>query len=194
MKVTVRKLTDLDLMREACDATRKAGMKPSTMTLDRIYSCEHSPSRVILFWVEFKGLPTFVSTHLVRHSATGQSHFVESNRDDRGGVEAGRLTPVTHKMLLNAQHLLDMSRKRLCFASHKATVGAFVQLRSAIRHVDPDLAKYMVPECVVRGYCPELRECKPGVVNVLRAYQDAPHCLNRQAVLTRQSAKANTDA
>jgi len=193
MKVTVRKLTDLDLMREACNGTRKAGMKPSTMTLDRIYGCEHSPIRTQVFWIVFKALPTFVSVHLVRHKF-GIEHFVESNRDDRGGVNADRLTPVNHSMLANAQALLDMSRKRLCFASHKTTVGAFVQLRSAIRHVDPDLANYMVPECVVRGYCPELRECKPGVINVLRAYQDAPHCLARQAILTRQSDKANTDA
>lgn len=86
MRVEVTKLTDIDLMREACDATRKVGtdsFRPSTMSLKRMYQCEHSPARTQLFKIRLEGIPTFVSVHLVRHSATGQQHFVESNRDDR---------------------------------------------------------------------------------------------------------------
>ena len=176
MNVTIQKLTDETLLRRACDMTRHPGQNPSTATLERMYRCEHSPIRTQLFWVELQGIPTFVSVHLVRHKH-GVEHFVESNRDDRGGSEeTNRLTPVNHGMLVNAQALINMARKRLCYASHKTTVGVFSRLRNAVRRVDQDLAINMVPECVVRGYCPELRQCQPGMTNVLRAYQDSYHC------------------
>jgi hypothetical protein len=82
-------------------------------------------------------------------------------------------------MIVNAQHLIDMARKRLCYASHKTTVGVFARIRNAVRRVDPDLADYMVPECVARGYCPELRPCDAGPDQVIRAYQTSPHVLAR---------------
>jgi hypothetical protein len=41
--------------------------------------------------------------------------------------------------------------------------------------VDPDLADHMVPECVYRnGFCPEMRECKPGLEKVMKAYLKHP--------------------
>lgn len=184
MIITATKLTDETLLRAACDATRHPGQNPSTATLRAMYQCEHSPVRTQLFWIRMKGIPTFVSVHLVRHSATGQSHFVESNRDDRGGTDTtDRLTPVNHSMLLNAQHLIDMAKKRLCYASHKTTVGVFVRLRNAIHKVDPALAEVMVPECVVRGYCPELRPCRLGPEKVIRSYPDSHHNKKRAGLV-----------
>ena len=170
MHVTVQKLTDEALLRDACDATRKPGLTPSTMTLAKAYQCQHSPARTQLFKVRLEGIPTFVSVHLVRHSATGQCHFVESNREDRGGEAADRLTPVNHLMLLNAQHLMDMAGDRLCYNAHLQTVGIFSRIRNAVRTVDPALAENMVPKCVRMGFCPELRACKPGPVSVIRSY------------------------
>jgi hypothetical protein len=143
------------------------------MSLKNIYKCEHSPARVINFWIELKGIPTFVSTHLVRHKF-GVEHYVESNRDDRGGAGDSvvtRSTPVNHGMFANAISLINMSKKRLCYASHISTVGVWSRLRKAMRKVDPDLADHMVPECVYRnGICPEMRECKPGLEKVMKAY------------------------
>lgn len=175
MIITVTKLTDVDLLRKACDATRHPGQTPSSATLARMYQCRHSPIRTQLFWITMYGIPTFVSVHFVRHAATGQAHYVESNRDDRGGDEAtiGRLTPVTHSMLLNAEHLLTMAEKRLCFASHKTTVGVMNRLRNAVRAVDPDLADAMVPQCVRLGYCPELKPCAAGPAAVILNYKHA---------------------
>jgi hypothetical protein len=175
MNISVEKLTDESLLRRACDATRRPGVTPSTVTLRRMYQCEHSPIRTQIFLVDLDGVATFVSVHLARHSQ-GVSHYVQSNRDDRGGdTEVNRLTPVRHLMICNAQALINMARKRLCYASHKTTVGVFARVRNAVRRVDPDLADHMVPECVVRGYCPELRPCNAGPAQVIRAYKDAPH-------------------
>jgi hypothetical protein len=118
------------------------------------------------------GIPSFVSTHLVRHKI-GIEHYVESFRDDRGGTgNENRLTPVNHGMLLNAQALIQISRKRLCYKSHSKTIAVWTKVRNEIAIIDQDLAMAMVPECVYRnGLCPELLECKPGVEKVLTAYR-----------------------
>lgn len=162
MKVSVTKITTLADAHLAIESTMRDGFE-AKCSLDQLYQWEHSPSRTQLFWVLIEGLQSFVSVHLVRHAAVGQGHFVQSNREDRGGAGdavVNRLTPVNHRMLLNAQHLIDMSRKRLCFKASPETREAWIRVRTAIGFIDPDLAKYMVPNCVYRGgYCCEPKPC-----------------------------------
>lgn len=155
MQVKITKLTNEDLLRLACSFTINAQSK---MTLSRIYSCEHSPMRTQLFTIEMYGIPTFVSVHLVRHKH-GVEHFVKSNRDDRNGVMADRLTPVNHLMLINAQALVNMARKRLCFQAHTETTKLMTLIREEMKLVDPALAHVMVPECLYRNACHELKPC-----------------------------------
>jgi hypothetical protein len=156
MKIEARKITNEILLRLACAFTISAESK---MTTDRIYKCEHSPMRTQMFVIEMYSVPTFVSVHFVRHKH-GVEHYVKSNRDDRGGEkDAGRWEPVNHMMLCNAQSLVNMARKRLCFQAHTETVKAMVAIREAIEQVDPTLAKYMVPECMYRNGCHELKPC-----------------------------------
>lgn len=186
MKIIIEDVTNERLMRRACDMTRKPGMKPSEIKRDKLLRCEHSPVRLIQYWIELIAIPTFVSVHLVRHKI-GVEHFVESNRDDRGGAgdtEVNRLTPVNHGMYINAQSLETMSRKRLCYNSHRSTVAIWTRLRKAMKKICPDTANHMVPECVYRGFCPELKMCKPGLSNVLNAYKDTPMMIDR----TKQGA------
>lgn len=170
-EIVIEKLIDERIMRRACDMTRKPGMKPSEMTLDKIYRCEHSPMRTQTFWIELRNIFTLVSVHLVRHKY-GVEHFVESNRKDRGGKgDENRYTPVNHGMCINAQAVVNMSLKRLCYNSAPETVAAWMKLKKAMKKVDPALSDHMVPACVYRnGICPELRECKPGLEAVMRAY------------------------
>lgn len=157
MEIKVKKLTDESLMRRACEMTMHG--YTSKTTLDKIYDCEHSPCRTQVFWVELLDIPTFVSVHLVRHKI-GVEHFVMSNRDDRGGSDSvNRNTPVNHGMLINAQALIGMARKRLCKKSHKETVKIFSLLRDKISEIDIDLAKYMIPDCCYRRGCHELKGC-----------------------------------
>lgn len=159
MEAYAVKLTDIDLMHRACESTMQAG-KTSSVTLDSMYRCEHSPIRTQVFWIEMDDVPTFVSVHFVRHKI-GIEHFCRSNREDRGGNgEANRHTPMRHSVLVNAESLINMARKRLCYQAHPETRAVMLAIREAVREVDPDLARYMVPSCVYRGgYCPELRPC-----------------------------------
>ena len=172
MKIVIEDLTNEKIMRRACDMTRKPG-KPSKISRDKLFLSEHSPIRTIQYWIELHGIPSFVSTHLVRHKF-GVEHFVESNRDDRGGAGdevVNRLTPVNHGMLVNAMALINISRKRLCYNSHRSTVAVWIRVVKELARVTPAIKPYLVPECIYRGgKCPELKMCKPGLDAVMRAY------------------------
>ena len=159
MRIYITKLTDVDLLRQACKLTTH-GQTDSMMSLDKIYRCEHSPCRTQLFWIELLGIPTSVSVHLVRHKI-GVEHFVQTMRDDRGAdAVADRNTPVNHGMLINAQALIAMARKRLCRKAHPETRLLMESIKDHLKPIDPDLARYMVPECVYRGdVCHELKPC-----------------------------------
>jgi hypothetical protein len=159
-------------MRRACEMTMHG--QQSKIALAKLAQCEHSPLRTVMYWVELQEIPTFVSVHLVRHKI-GVEHFVKSMRDDLyidPTTTVDRNTPVNHGMWINAHALITMMRKRLCYKSHRRTVAALRKLRAAVLLVDPELDKFLVPECVYRNnYCPELRECRPTMERVTSAYK-----------------------
>lgn len=167
MKITVTPLTDMSLVHKACGST--LGTDTSNITFDAIMTCEHSPIRCLLFWVDMRDIPTFVSVHLVRHKI-GVEHFVKSNRDDRGGsAKVDRDTPINHGMLINAQALVNMARRRLCMQAHPAAR----KVMQAIKDASPkELQKYLIPECEYRGNtCNELRYCgKPNMRPVWKSH------------------------
>lgn len=80
MKITITKLTDVDLLRKAASMTTG---KPSQITLKRAYALGHSLMRTQLFWVEMHYIPLSVASHLVRHVHT--QPYQLSRRPDRGG-------------------------------------------------------------------------------------------------------------
>lgn len=80
-KVSVRKLTDLKLLQEACSATFLGESQASLISL---YKSEHSPVRTQLFWIVLENIPLYVSTHLIRHHV-GSIPFQLTCRPDRKG-------------------------------------------------------------------------------------------------------------
>ena len=158
MRVNVTKLTDIDLAQRACQYTLHSH-NTTKIGLRKLYGAEHSPSRTQMFWVELDGIPSYVSTHLVRHKI-GVEHFVSTNRLDRGAsFVANRNTPVNHAMLLNAQALINMARKRLCTNAEEITRKTMGYIKDAVKKCDPDLAEFMVVDCVYRGLCYEPKCC-----------------------------------
>jgi len=157
MEVKVKKVTDIELLQWACSLTIG---KESHAKLSSIYKNEHSPMRTQIFQVTMLDIPTFVSTHFVRHTQ-GVTHFVKSNREDRGGDGTeNRWTPVDHGMLINAQALINMARKRLCHKAHRDTRYLMTLIKLAVCDVDLELSKRMVPECIYRGgVCHEDKPC-----------------------------------
>lgn len=159
MDIRVEKLTTIELARRACESTMHKE-NVSRIPLARLYRAEHSPMRTQLFWVEMIDIPTFVSVHLVRHKI-GVEHFVSTNRIDRGAeVVADRNTPVRHSMLINAQALVNLARKRLCRKASEETQEVMRRIREGIGEADPELYPYLVPDCAYRGgRCMEMKPC-----------------------------------
>ena len=159
MEVTCLKMSNEDLLRMTCESTMNNPVE-SKMSLAGIYNCEHSPIRSQIFVIKMEGIPSFVSVHFVRHKI-GVEHFVQTMREDRGATEvADRNTPVNHTMICNAQAVINMAKKRLCYKASDETREVFNLIVDAIALVDIELPKFLVPECIYRGgYCHEPRIC-----------------------------------
>lgn len=159
IEIVVRKLTDVGLMRWACELTMRDGKK-SNMTLADMYKCEHSPMYTQWFKVTIWDIPAFAAKQLARHDKHGTVHFITTGREDRGApVDLGRWASVNHGVMVNAKSLVDMARSRLCNQAHETTKEIMEAIKQAVASVDPDLAKRMVPECVYRQGCHELKPC-----------------------------------
>lgn len=164
MKVTVERVTS---WKRALNAARETVGKepidkePSDKWIDSILYAEHSPIRLVEYDIHFEGIPNFVAGHLVRHFM-GTEKFVQSNRQDRSGNDPttiNRLTPVNMSMTCNAQALINISRKRLCYCASKETREVWQEVKNQIAKIDPIMAKHMIRECTYRGFCPELHSC-----------------------------------
>lgn len=97
--VSVTKLTDEHLMRKACEMTFNGSSHQSLLS---IYKSEHSPARTQLFWIEFNGIPLFVSTHLLRHHV-GSVPYQLTCRDDRRGANSGQVD-LCNQIISLSQH------------------------------------------------------------------------------------------
>lgn len=158
MEIKIERISSFELMHKASSFTLHKH-KDINVDVNKMYNSEHSPIRTQLFWIEMYDIPSFVSTHFARHKI-GVEHFVSTNRDDRGGTGTeDRNTPVNHAMLINAQALINMARKRLCYKSHQITIKVMQEIKRIIYKHDSYLYYYLVPECEYRKECHEFKTC-----------------------------------
>ena len=120
--------------RDVADAARttigkEAGTgEPPSWWKKRILLAEHSPIRVMRFNHVLPDIKSWVCTHLTRHSV-GFIPFVETQRTDRTGIDRDGLPqsePVDIRIDANAQSIINVSRKRLCFQASKETREAWM--------------------------------------------------------------------
>jgi hypothetical protein len=164
--------------RDVADAARTTVGKepgtnePSAAWKRRILLAEHSPIRQITIrwkWVELK---YWISVHFVRHKV-GIEHFVSTQRTDRTGQDRDVIPQaalVKHECLANAQSVITISRKRLCQQAAAETRAAWQAVLDALQPHEPEIAAVCVPECVYRGFCPEMKSCG---YHTTTAYQQA---------------------
>lgn len=154
------------------------GQYPTDEWKKSILLAEHSPIRKIKFSWKWTGLKSWVSVHFVRHKI-GIEHWVRTQRTDRTGVNRDELPQgslVEHECEADAQALINISRKRLCNQASQETREAWKEVIEELKLHDPAVASVCVPECVYRGFCPEMHSC--GYVNTdaykaaLAAYRD----------------------
>lgn len=158
-----------------------AGKIPDEAWRKAILLAEHSPIRLIRFGWRWKDLKSWVSVHFTRHHV-GIDHYVSTQRSDRTGTDRDKKpqdSPVLHRCEANAQALINISRKRLCAQASPETYAAWYEVREQIAQIDPVLASVMVPECVYRGFCPEMRPCgyadTPAYSKAVEEYRRVKH-------------------
>ncbi|MCK8061705.1 MULTISPECIES: thymidylate synthase ThyX [unclassified Fusibacter] len=153
--------------REVADAAnttinRVEGEKePSDSWKRRMLLSEHSPIRKLSFNAKWYDLKYWVSVHLVRHKF-GIEHWVRTQRTDRAGVDRDLLPQgslVEHEVELNAQAMIQISRKRLCHQASKETKEAWVSLVEEVSKHAPEMKGVCVPDCIYRGWCYEYKSC-----------------------------------
>lgn len=146
--------------------------EPSNNWKAKVLLAEHSPIKLVEYLISFKDLRQWVGVHLLRHDFT--LPFIHSQREDRRKLDVPRDElpqgePNDQDFVVNAQTLINISRKRLCTCASKETREAWQAVKDEIRKFDPVMADKMVRNCVYRGFCPELTCC--GYCNT-KAYQE----------------------
>lgn len=136
--------------------------EPSSKWKLKSLIAEHSHIKLVEFTIMFKNLRQWVGVHLLRHMFV--LPFIHTQREDKRTLDVPRDELPQGSLneqdfVVNAQTLINMSRKRLCKCASKETREAWSAVKDKIREIDPETAAVMVPNCVYRGFCPEIRCC-----------------------------------
>lgn len=127
----------------------------------KILKAEHSPIRTLMFTIKME-IPYYSSVHFCRHSV-GVSHYVSTQRNDRQnnydrrGARQDAL--VSHIMDINAQALINMSHRRLCFQADTVTRQTMEEITCKVMEVSPEIGRMMCPMCDYRKGCNEIKSC-----------------------------------
>lgn len=164
MKITNLKSSDnwLDIKNSALNTVdKKSTIEPNSKWKRELLLSEHSPIRKLKLSFKLEGLKSYISVHLVRHKF-GIEHFVSTRRTDRTGINRDELRQdelVNHEIELNAQAMINISRKRLCYQASEETKKAWEEVVENVREIEPELASVCVRECTYRGWCTEMFGC-----------------------------------
>lgn len=165
LEVTVEQETPWS---RALDAARRTIGKeplhkePSKNWKAKILLAEHSPIKLVEYAIHFKNLRQWVGVHLLRHEH--MLPFIHSQREDRRELNCTRDELPQGSLndqdfIVNAQTLINISRKRLCRCASKETQDAWKAVKNEIAKVDEVMADKMIPNCVYSGFCRELKCC-----------------------------------
>lgn len=181
MKVNVIRKTSWNDVLNAARFTQNLAplmKEPSENFKEDIIVAEHSPLRLLEFEIIIKDIPYCNMGHLVRH--VHAQPFVSTSRGDITGVDRStrkQTDPVNMILYMNAQELINISKVRLCNRADKVTRLAWNMVIDELSKIEPILARYCVPSCLYRGFCPEMKCC--GYTNT-EGYQE-----DRKKYLTR---------
>lgn len=105
-----------------------------------------------------------IRTHNVGVTYSDVLHYVSTQRDDR----TADTTPRDEKpqgalvmmvMIVNAQSIINISRKRLCSKADPDTREVWKAVVVKLKEIDEIIASVCVKECLYRGFCPERKSC-----------------------------------
>ena len=148
----------------ACRTTvgkERIDKQPKKKWKKNILLAEHSPIRKLQVTVKCYDVKSWVATHFARHHV-GVEKYVQTQRTDRTGVNRDELPQgalVTLELDLNGQAIINISRKRLCSQASPETRELWNLILEEIAKELPELYDVCVPECIYRGFCPEMQCC-----------------------------------
>ena len=158
---------DTSWKRALNEARATVGKEPTDKEPSRAWKlkaliAEHSPIKLVEYTIRFKNLRQWVGVHLLRHSFL--LPFIHSQREDRRELNCSRDDlpqgqPNEQDFVVNAQTLINMARKRLCKKASPETRQAMRLIKDKLSELDPETAAVMVPNCIYRGFCPEMSTC-----------------------------------
>ena len=169
-------------------ARRTVGKEPIDKEPSRKFKlmslmAEHAQIKLVEYRISFTDLRQWVGVHLLRHPFVVP--MVHSQRVDRR-EDIDTLVEQVMSVIdddikksdgfnkrdylfqgevndqdfyVNAQTLINISRKRLCTCASPETRYAWQIVKDAIAEIDPEMAAVMVRQCVYRGRCPERIRC-----------------------------------
>lgn len=141
---------------------RDSDTPPTREWLHRILEARHSPIRELRFGFVLE-VPYWVSVHLVRHHVGFQA-YVQSQRNDRQDNydrnTAPQNAPVTMRVSLNAEAMMNLANKRLCMQASPETREVVAEMCRQVTEACPEFEGLLVPMCEhCGGVCHEMKSC-----------------------------------
>lgn len=135
--------------------------EPSKSFKEKLLISEHSPIRLLEIDWTWDKIPYWVSTEWSRHKF---EKFISTQRDDRtkANIPRGKKPQdslVNFDGYANAQNLIDVFRKRLCYQATNEARGLAEDLKKELYLEEQELSNVLVPNCIYRAGCPEFTTC-----------------------------------
>lgn len=142
--------------------SKDSNIPPTDEWKVKLLKANHSPVRTLEFCFRLTDIPYWVSVHLCRHIHA--IPFVSTQRNDRQDKynrgEAPQNSPVTMCWWFNAEELITIVHKRLCYQASKETRELVEELCKKVIEVNPEFKDLLVPNCIYRnGKCDEFHSC-----------------------------------
>lgn len=132
---------------------------PTEEWLKKILIARHSPIRTLMYTIELRNIPYYSSVHFARHKI-GVEHYVQSQRinPERGAERQD--APVTHIIDCNAEALLNIMEKRLCFRADEMTRTIAQEIKAVITCTGDPISDLLMPACGMNAKnCCEMKPC-----------------------------------
>jgi hypothetical protein len=166
MKITVERLIGWkEVLNSARITVNKSELdkEPSDSFKRSILLAEHSPIRNLTYKIVWEEIPYWVAMHFRTHhigfrSGEDDIYFIQTQRTDRTQVNRDKLYQnelINMSAILNAQSIINVSRKRLCFQTAEETRNVWKNTLEVLKEKEKILYYLCMSECVYRGFCPE---------------------------------------
>ena len=160
MKIIIKKIVDGDVLKDILGFVWNA---PGS-NLKKLHAGNDSVNEVEEY-LALCEIPRSVAMQVETHKKKHRFYsWMSSARPDLPCTLQGEYSRdqiVKFAMIFTVRGIIDISHYRMCMKAEEPTRLFMRLLRDAIRDIDPDVAKLMMPMCAYRnGLCTELRSCK----------------------------------